>query len=61
MYAWYTTPKEQRIEAGKKGREFIMEEKVGMSVDNMANRIINDVNATLDNFNKRKRFGLHLA
>ena len=61
LYAWYTTPKEQRIEAGKKGREFIMEEKVGMSVDNMANRIINNVNATFDNFNKRKRFGLHLA
>ena len=61
LYEWYTTPVEQRIAAGKKGREFIMEEKVGMSIENMANRVINDVNATFDNFNKRKRFGLHLA
>jgi glycosyltransferase involved in cell wall biosynthesis len=61
MYEWYKTSKEDRKSAGLKGREFLMDEKVGMSRENMANRIIESINNTFDTFTTRKRFELHLA
>lgn len=61
LYNWYTLTREERKSAGLKGREFIMEEKVGMSRDNMCNRVISSVNNTLNNFTKKKNFELHLV
>lgn len=61
MYDWYITPKEQRKIAGVKGREFILDETVGMSSKNMAHRVIESINNTFDNFTTRKKFELHLA
>ena len=61
LYDWYKTSKEDRTSAGLKGREFLMNETVGMSRENMANRIIESINNTFDTFTTRKRFELHLA
>jgi glycosyltransferase involved in cell wall biosynthesis len=61
IYEWYCTSKEERTSAGLKGREFIMNETVGMSRENMAERIIESINNTFDTFTTRKRFELHLA
>jgi glycosyltransferase involved in cell wall biosynthesis len=61
LYEWYNTSKEDRKSAGLKGRDFILDPKVGMSRENMANRIIESINNTFDTFTTRKRFELHLA
>jgi len=60
LYEWYLTPKEKRDSAGRKGRDFIMEEKVGMSKKEMSNRIISSIDNTFEHFNKRKKFQIHL-
>ena len=61
LYEWYKTPKEQRKESGQKGRDFLMEESVGMSSVNMAKRIEKSINDTFENFVPRKKFELYLA
>jgi hypothetical protein len=61
LYEWYITSKEDRISAGLKGREFIMNAEVGMSRDNMCERISKSINDTLENFVPRKSFELHLV
>lgn len=61
IYRWYKTPKPERKSAGLKGREYIMNEKVGMSVDNMSKRIFNSINNILNTFEKRSKFDLYLA
>ncbi len=61
LYEWFQTPKEERIAAGLKGREFIMNPNVGMSRENMCDRVIKSINATLEQFTPRERYELHLA
>jgi glycosyltransferase involved in cell wall biosynthesis len=61
LYEWYLVSKDERKSAGLKGREYIMNEKVGMSSQNMAQRIIDSINNTFDTFTPRNRFELHLA
>lgn len=61
LYEWFQTPKEKRIAAGLKGREFIMNPDSGMSRDNMCKRITESINATLETFKPRQRYDLHLA
>lgn len=61
LYEWYITSKEDRISAGLKGREFIMNAEVGMSRDNMCERISKSINDTFENFVPRKSFELHLV
>jgi len=61
IYAWYTTPKDERKLAGLKGREYIMDEKVGMSVDNMSKRVFDSITNILNTFEKRSKFDLYLA
>lgn len=61
IYEWYSMSKEDRKSAGLKGRDFIMDVNVGMDSKNMANRIIESINNTFNNFTPRKRFELHLA
>jgi hypothetical protein len=61
IYEWYKTPKEERVSAGLKGRQFLLDVNVGMSRDNMGNRIIKDINSTIENFKPRNRFELYLT
>lgn len=60
LYEWYITPKEKRKEAGLKGRDFLLDETVGMSKKEMSNRIINSIENTFEHFKKRKKFDIHL-
>jgi len=61
LYEWYKTPKEERKTSGLKGREYIMNEEVGMSSENMAERIHKSIMDTFENFESRTKFELHLA
>ena len=61
LYEWYNTSKEERKSAGLAGRTFLMDKSVGMSRENMCERIVNSINDTIENFEPRKRFELHLA
>ena len=61
LYEWYKTPKEERVKAGLKGREFIMDAEVGMNKTNMCNRIVHSIEDTFNNFKPRKKFELHLV
>jgi glycosyltransferase involved in cell wall biosynthesis len=61
LYEWYKTSKEDRKSAGKLGREFLMDSSVGMSKENMCERLVDSINNTIENFEPRKRFELHLA
>jgi len=59
LYEWYKLSKEERKKCGMKGREYIMNEEVGMSRENMSKRIINSIDNTFKNFTPRRRFELH--
>ena len=61
LYEWYKTPKEDRKSAGLKGVEFIKNPEVGMSRDNMCQRVIDSVDVCLDNFVPRSNFELNLV
>ena len=61
LYEWYKTPKEERIAAGRKGVEFIKNDEVGMSRDNMCQRVVDSIEGCFSSFAPRKRFELHLA
>jgi len=56
---WYDTPKEERIDAGQKGREWMLREEVGMSCKNMCERFIKDMDTAWEKWTPRKRFTLH--
>ena len=61
LYEWYKTPKEERKRMGLLGRDFIMNPEVGMSRENMCDRVTKSINDVIDNFVPRKNFELHLA
>lgn len=61
LYEWFLTSKEERVAAGLKGREFIMNPKVGMSRTNMSERVIASIDGALENFVPKNRYELHLA
>tara|TARA_B100000214_G_scaffold366744_1_gene336077 strand:- start:256 stop:1668 length:1413 start_codon:yes stop_codon:yes gene_type:complete len=58
---WYDTPKEERKEAGLKGREWMLREEVGMSCKHMCDRFIHDMEQAWDKWTPRKRFTLYKA
>ena len=61
LYEWFQTPKEVRIAAGLKGVEFIKNPEVGMSRDNMCQRVVDSIEGCLNNFTPKNRFELYLA
>ena len=60
IYEWYITPKEKRKECGLKGKDFIMEESVGMSKKEMSSRIIKSIDNTLEHFKPKSKFDLYV-
>jgi glycosyltransferase involved in cell wall biosynthesis len=54
----YILPKEERINKGLKGREWVTSDESMMSANNMSKNIINAVEETLSNWKPRKRFEL---
>ena len=58
---WYETPKEKRLQAGIKGREWMLKDEVGMSATNMCNRFIEHMETAWSKWKPRKRFTLYQA
>ncbi len=58
---WYDTPKEERISAGLKGREYLLKEEVGMSAKLMSNRFVDHMEMAFEKWTPRERFTLHKA
>ncbi len=56
---WYDTPKEERVKAGLKGREYLLKEEVGMSAKHMSNRFVEHMDTAFEKWKPRKRFELH--
>jgi len=61
LYEWYKTSKEDRNAAGRKGVEFIKNPEVGMSRDNMCQRVVDSIEGCFQNWQPRNRFELHLV
>ena len=58
---WYDTPKEERKEAGLKGREWMLTKEVGMSAKYMCERFVHDMDVAWEKWTPRKRFTLYKA
>jgi glycosyltransferase involved in cell wall biosynthesis len=58
---WYDTPKEERIEAGLKGREWMLQEEIGLSCKHMCERFVHDMDTAFEKWTPRKRFTLYKA
>ena len=61
LYEWFKLNRPERKQMGLTGREYIMNPEVGMSRDNMATRVNESINDCLNNFEKKKKFDLHLV
>ena len=61
LYEWYKTPKEERKAMGQKGAEFIRNPEVGMSRDNMCQRVVDSIEGCFETFQPRNRFELKLV
>jgi glycosyltransferase involved in cell wall biosynthesis len=59
LYEWYQTSRVERKTAGLKGRQYMLDEKVGMESKNMGKRIIDSINGCFKNFNPRSRYKLY--
>ena len=58
---WYDTPKEERKRVGEIGREWMLQEEIGMSCKLMCERFIKDMDTGLEKWTPRKRFTLYKA
>ncbi len=58
---WYDTPKEERREVGQRGREWMLQEEIGMSAKLMCERFIHDMEVGFEKWTPRKRFTLYKA
>jgi len=59
LYEWYKTSKEERKNAGLKGREYVMNESIGMTSANMGKRVSKDITNCLENFKSRDKYRLY--
>jgi glycosyltransferase involved in cell wall biosynthesis len=58
---WYDTSTEERREVGLKGREWMLQEEIGMSCKLMCERFIRDMDTGFEKWTPRKRFTLYKA
>jgi glycosyltransferase involved in cell wall biosynthesis len=58
---WYDTPKEERREAGQRGREWMLQEEIGMSCKLMCERFVRDMDTGFEKWTPQKRFTLYKA
>ena len=61
IYEWYKTPKEDRDTVGLNGREWMLQEEIGMSAKHMGDRFINDIEAAFESWKPRERFEVFKA
>jgi glycosyltransferase involved in cell wall biosynthesis len=58
---WYDTPKEERKDVGEKGREWMLQEEIGLSCKHMCERFVHDMDTAFDKWTPRERFTLYKA
>ena len=56
---WYDIPKDERLKAGLKGREWMLTEEIGMSSKHMCERFVHDMEQAWEKWTPRKRYTLH--
>lgn len=61
LYEWFKMTRSERENAGSKGREYVINPEVGMSRNEMSNRVIQSIDGIFENFKTRNRYELHLA
>jgi hypothetical protein len=59
LHLVYNMSKEERLERGKKGREWMISEEAGMNAFHMADRFMKGIDTTFENWKPRKRFTLY--
>ena len=58
---WYDTPLEERRRVGEIGREWMLQEEIGMSCKHMCERFVHDMDTAFEKWTPRKRFTLYKA
>ncbi len=58
---WYETPKEERVEAGLKGREWMLKKEVALSAKEMCNLFVEHMSTAFKKWTPRKRFTMYKA
>jgi len=58
---FYDMGEEERKECGEKGLEFVQDEAIGMTAENMSKRFIKDMDTTFKEWKPRKRYTLYKA
>ncbi len=58
---WYDTPKKERIEAGLKGREWMLKEEVALSAKHMCDLFVEHMETAWKKWTPRKRFTMYKA
>ena len=57
----FVIPKDVRDKAGLKGREWMLQDEIGMSCKNMCERFVHDMEQAFEKWTPRKRFTLYKA
>ena len=58
---WYDTPKKERVEAGLKGREWMLTEEVSLSATDMCRLFMEHMDTAFEKWKPRKRFTIYKA
>ena len=61
IYDWYQMDSDDRRACGEKGREFVMNEEVGMSGEQMSKNFIRDMDKAFEMWKPRKRYSIFKA
>lgn len=59
IFYWYKKSPEDRLECGKKGREWMMKNENGFSAKHMGERFITSIEYCIENFQPSRRFNLY--
>jgi glycosyltransferase involved in cell wall biosynthesis len=54
MKVWYTIPAEERMQFGKEGRQYLIDNR--MNAKGMCENVINDITTCLENFEPKERY-----
>ena len=58
---WYDTPKDERVKAGLKGREWMLKEEVSLSAKHMCRLFMEHMDTAFEKWTPRQRFTMYKA
>ena len=61
IFEWYQMSKDDREKCGTKGRDFVMNEEIGMSGEQMSKNFIRDMDKAFEMWKPRKRYSIFKA